>query len=134
MPSQSALLARAAMLCAVSVAVGCATTQQQGGTAEDLVKARAQQRWDALLKGDTKAAYGYLSPGSRAVTSVEAYESSIRAGFWKSAVVEGASCSTPDSCEARAQIEYEYRGSRVKTPLSETWIRQEGNWWLVLKQ
>jgi hypothetical protein len=64
MARKSALLARVAMLCAVAVAAGCATTQQ-GGTAEDLVKARAQQRWDALLKGDTKTAYGFLSPGSR---------------------------------------------------------------------
>ena len=100
---------------------------------EEIVKARAQQRWDALLKGDLDGAYGYLSPGSRAVNTADAYKASIRAGFWKAAAVEKVLCGSEDSCEVQTQIEYVVRGSRVKTPLAETWIRQQGNWWYVLK-
>src|ERR1043165_10081149 len=70
---------------AVSLAMvgGCATMAEQ--PPEQVVKARAQARWDALLKGDYEAAYGYLGPGSRAVNSLEAYKASIRKGFWQSA-------------------------------------------------
>ena len=105
----------------------------QPRTPQEAVKARAQARWDALLKGDVKAAYGLLSPGSRAVTTQEAYGSSVRTGFWKSAVVERAACDAPDACETYLTIEYEYQGKRIKTPLRETWIREGTDWWYVQK-
>lgn len=109
----------------------CAVTP--GQPVEQAVKARAQQRWDAVLKEDLDAAYGFLSPGSRAVTPQKGYRDSFRSGFFKSATVESVKCASPDSCEAQVAIEYGFRGSRIKTPLAETWIRQDGNWWLVLK-
>ena len=49
---------------------------------ESAVKERAQARWDALVKGDFNAAYGYLSPGSRSVVSASDYATSLRRGFW----------------------------------------------------
>lgn len=100
---------------------------------EEAVKARAQARWDALLKGDTKAAYALLSPGSRAVMTPEAYAGSLRSGFWKSAVVEKAACDGPEACEAHVAVEYEFQGKRIKTPLRETWIREGTDWWYVQK-
>ena len=115
----------------VGLLAACAATPEK--SPEEAVVARAQGRWDALVKGDIGAAYGYLSPGSRAVLDAESYRDSIRRGFWKAAKVQRAECSTADSCEALVEIEYEYRGSRVKTPLRESWIRQEGTWWNVLK-
>ena len=110
---------------------GCAAMQPRAP--EEAVKARAQARWDALLKGDVKAAYAFLSPGSRAVNTQEAYGGSLRSGFWKSAVVEKAACDAPDACEAQVTIEYEFQGKRTKTPLRETWIREGTDWWYVQK-
>ena len=127
---QGGSLKLAALSVGLAIAAGCATVPDQ--PAEQVVVARAQARWDALLKGDIETAYGYLGPGSRAVNSLEAYRASIRKGFWQSAKVESAKCEA-DSCEVHAQIEYQYRGSRIKSPLAETWVRQQGNWWYVLK-
>ncbi len=110
---------------------GCVAMQPK--TPEEAVKARAQARWNALVKGDLKAAYAFLSPGSRAITTQEAYGASVRTGFWKSAVVERAACDAPQACEAQVSIEYEYQGQRVKTPLRETWIREGTDWWFVQK-
>ena len=110
---------------------GCAATAPR--SAEVIVKERAQARWDALVKSDINAAYGYLSPGSRAVTSVFDYAGSIRRGFWKSAVVEKVECGSAQSCEVSATIEYEFMGSRTKTPLRETWIRDGSDWWYLQK-
>ena len=109
----------------------CAVTPDQ--PVEQVVKARAQQRWDAVLRQDLDVAYGFLSPGTRAVTPQKGYRDSFRAGFFKSATVESVKCGSPDSCEAQVAIEYGFRGSQIKTPLAETWIKQDGNWWLVLK-
>jgi hypothetical protein len=119
-------------LAAVGLLAACAGVPPAQPAAE-MVKARAQERWDALVKGDVPKAYAFLSPGSRAVTDLESYRESIKRGFWKSAQVTGAECSSDEACEVTAEIEYAYRGSRVKSPLKETWVRQEKDWWYVLK-
>lgn len=110
---------------------GCASVQPR--TAEQVVKERSQARWDALVKGDTKTAYAFFSPGSRQVLSPEAYADTIRRGFWKAATVDTVTCSSPDACEAQVAIEYEFQGKRTKTPLRETWIREGSDWWYVQK-
>jgi hypothetical protein len=120
----------AAIVSALGLVGGCASVESK--PTEQVVAERAQARWDALLKGDVEGAYGYLSPGSRAVNTLEAYKSSIRENFWKAARVGKATCAS-EACEVAAEVEYEFRRSRVKTPLSETWVKQEGNWWYVLK-
>jgi hypothetical protein len=121
----------AVLMVALVGVTACAVFDQR--PPEEKVVARAQERWNALVKGDLKAAYGYLSPGSRAVMDLESYEASIRRGFWKSAKVDKADCAAQQSCEVYVTIEYEFRGGRTKTPLRETWIQEGSNWWLVQK-
>lgn len=120
----------ASLLMAVAVA-SCVAIRPPA--AEEVVKERAQARWDALVKGDTKAAYAFLSPGSRAVLTPESYATSIRVGFWKSAQVNRVVCGTQQTCEAHVTIEYEFQAQRIKTPLRETWIREGTDWWYLLK-
>jgi hypothetical protein len=124
--------ARGTIIALGLVTAGCATVGAPR-TAEQNVVDRAQSKWDALVKGNIGAAYRYLSPGSRAVVSEQAFKDSIRPDFWKGAKVEKAVCAGPESCEAYATIEYEVRGGRIKTPLTETWIKQDGEWWFVQK-
>lgn len=107
----------------------CASMDRK--TPEEAVRDRAQARWDALVKGDFKAAYGYLSPGSRAILPESEYVNSLRRDFWMSAKVEKVVCATEKSCSARASIEYEFQGRRTQSPLSETWIREGSDWWYV---
>ena len=123
------LLRRVALMGMVVAVAACATLDRR--PASEVVKERAQARWDALVKGDISAAYKYASPGSRSVTSLEQYTASIRRGFWKSVVVHDAVCET-DSCEVDATIEYEFQGRRIKTPYKEKWIREGSSWWYVL--
>jgi len=113
------------------VLCGCAGVAPR--SAETIVKERAQARWDALVRSDFNAAYGYLSPGSRAITSVTDYAASLKRGFWKSAVVDKVECGSAQSCEVSATIEYEFRGARTKTPLRESWIRDGSDWWYLQK-
>lgn len=113
----------------LSGVLGCAALNPRDPA--DAVKERAQARWDALTKGETRAAYEYLSPGSRAVLTPDAYASSIRQGFWRSAKVNSVTCATAESCDVGVTIEYEFQGRRTKTPLRETWIREGSEWWYL---
>jgi hypothetical protein len=126
--------ARFAVGVAMAVALtGCAAVKPR--TAEEVVRERAQARWDALVRGDTKAAYEFFSSGSRSVLKPEDFANSIRVGFWKSAVVDEVVCAQQELCEAHVTIEYEFQGVRVKAkkPLVETWIRAGTDWWFVHK-
>jgi hypothetical protein len=109
---------------------GCATPATPK-TAEEIVQARAQQKWDAMVKGDIESAYKLMSPGSRAVLSLEAYRGSLRVGFWKAAKAQRVTCASAESCTAEVEIEYEFRGARMKTVLPETWVKQDADWWFV---
>jgi hypothetical protein len=116
---------------AFSVVAGCAMLDSR--PKEEVLKERAQQRWDLLVKGDVKGAYEFFSPGSRAAVSSEAYAGSIRVGFWKAARVERVECEKPDVCDVHTVIEYEFKGSRIKSPVKETWIKEGSSWWYVQK-
>ena len=111
----------------------CACAGVAPRSADVIVKERAQARWDALVREDFNTAYGYLSPGSRSVTSATDYAASLRRGFWKSAVVEKVECGSAQSCDVNATIEYEFMGRRTKSPLRETWIRDGSEWWYLQK-
>jgi hypothetical protein len=107
---------------------GCASL---GAPPEQQVQVRAQERWDSLVKGDVKTAYGYLSPASRQLMDLANYESTLRKGFWKTAQVDKVICASELSCEVHVTIEYEFRGMRTKTPLRENWVKEGSNWWFV---
>jgi hypothetical protein len=125
-------IATAGLLAAVVAGLtACAALERRAP--QEVVKEKAQARWNALVKSDIPAAYAYLSPGSKAVMTQDAYRNSIRPGFWKSAAVERVECATTDSCDVVATIEYEIQGRRLKTPLKETWIREGSDWWYVQK-
>lgn len=121
----------AASLILATAVAGCAAMKPR--SVEEVVKERAQARWDALVRGDTKAAYAFLSPGSRAVLTPEGYATSLRVGFWKSARVDRVECEAQQTCLAHVAIEYEFQAQRIKTPLRETWIREGTDWWYLMK-
>jgi len=116
---------------AVLVASGCAALDSRPDA--EVVKERAQARWNALVGGDVEKAYGYLSPGTRSVMTRDAYASSLKLGFWKAVSVDKVECPTATLCEAASTVEYEHMGHRNKTPLKESWIKDGSTWWYVLK-
>ncbi len=113
-----------------SLAAGCAALERR--PPQEIVKARAQERWDALVKQDFEAAYRFHSPGSRTVTSLADFKASIKPGFWKSAEVNKVECAE-ERCDVHSTIEYEHGRQRMKTPLRETWIKEGSQWWYVQK-
>ncbi len=104
---------------------------------EQIVRERAQARWDAMLAGDWQKAYGYLSPGSRAVTSFDAWRNSLpRATVWKGAEVQAVDCPVLDRCNIRVNIHHQplINGGRfgtIASAIDEVWLVDDGKWWLL---
>lgn len=117
--------------------VGCAapkgTLTDTARSREAIVMERSQARWDALVKERLAEAYQFYSPTSRAVMSYEDFARSVRAGFWKSAKAETVECASEEVCEVVVTVEYALKGARITTPIRESWIRTEGQWWYVQK-
>src|SRR5262245_42027136 len=59
---------------------------------QKVVAARAEARWQLLIKGDFTGAYEFLSSGSKATTSLDLYKSRMRPGGWRQASVEKVDC------------------------------------------
>jgi hypothetical protein len=123
----------ACVVLAAAVLGGCAGVGSAKSD-KDVVAQRAQERWDLLVKNDFAGAYKYLSPGSRAIVTEDAYAGEFRRNFWSGAKVDQVSCSTAEACEVEVWIEYQNRGIKMRTPVHEKWIRQDSNWWFVLER
>ena len=120
---------------------GCATL---GGVTKDsppevkqaTVKDRANARWAAMIKGDIDAAYAYVSPASRQTVPIEVFASRRGATKYTAATVESVSCGA-ESCNVEIKLTYDYpvQGKimlGIQTPLTETWVFDKGNAWLVV--
>lgn len=98
-----------------------------------LVAERAQARWQVLIKGDVEGAYQFLSSGSKAATSLEAYKSKIRPGMWRGAKVEKVECEA-EICKVLLQITYDTKPMKgIQTPLDESWILEKGSAWYIYR-
>ena len=132
----------AAATVAVMLGVAACATGPMGGMAKSdppeakvaAVTKRAQERWDVLLKGDVKAAYAYLSPASRAVTSLERYQTKTNPASFRSVKLEKASCQA-ETCQLRFWLTFDHRVMKgVETPLEETWVIENGQAWYVYRE
>ena len=132
---------RRATLCGALVAVallaGCASVES--GTPEEIVKARATARLKAMVAHDFKKSYEYLAPSYRAVRTVEQYSANIGGAVqWLGADVVRVQCESAEKCTARIKIDAKplmstrYQGT-ISTGVNETWLLEEGQWWLYQK-
>lgn len=121
-------------LAAASLLAGCASAPT---APQDLVRARAQERLDAVIAGQFEKAYGYLSPASRALVSLDAWRATLpRATVWKRAQVHAVECEVLDRCKTTVVIQHQplVMGGRMGTidsAFDETWVLDDGRWWLL---
>lgn len=131
--------ARAATLLAAVGLVGCAALTPTPQTPEEIVQTRADARWAALLKRDFATAYGYLAPGVRAITPEKTFAASVGTAVqWTNAGTKRVRCDEVDRCVASVQITAKVFNPRMKdgtltTYYEETWVLQDGQWWLFAK-
>ncbi len=117
--------------------VGCGSMVPAAGAssgsadaAVQQVTARAQLRWNALLKGDMAVAYQFISPGGRSLMSLEQYRPRVNTGFWRGAKVKEASCAA-ETCDVTVLVDMTIEGVKFTNPIKESWILDAGKWWFV---
>lgn len=135
-PSRRAALLLAA--CATALLTACASLQP--ATPEQAVQQRAQARWQALLAGDIAKSYTYMAPSYRAVVDFERYSGRIGgAAKWLDAEVVRVHCESEEKCTARLKITAQplmpatTKRSPISTGVDETWLLEDGQWWLYQK-
>ncbi len=129
-------LATAGMALAIFVLSGCAGAPLSG---EDVVKQRAEQRWEAIFAKEYAKAYEYYSPGYRSKYSAVDVEIALRVQKvrWFSADYIDHSCEEK-TCIVRFNLGYKIAapvpGVDVWTgwdTIEEQWIFTSGKWWFV---
>ena len=114
---------------------GCASVAPATPEArQTVVQERSQARWDALIKGDVVAAYGYLSPASRQVFSLERFKVAVGRGTFRKVAIDSVSC-VAETCEVKYLLTYDHRQMKgITTVATETWVWSDGQAWFFLRE
>lgn len=132
-PTERASRFFAPVLLLAALLAGCAVLSPP--PAEEVVRQRAQARWDALLAGEWSKAYRYMSPSYRALVEEKRYANQFGAGAsFLGAEVARVTCAE-ERCTVRMRVRFQTaaagRSSEVgETHFDEVWIREEGQWWM----
>ncbi len=124
-----------ALLAAVLVS-GCASLLSTGP--EKVVQQRAQARWEALMAGEWRKAYQYMAPSYRALVEEKRYANQFGGGAaWRAAEVVKVACEQ-ERCTVQMKVTYQpvfgmRAGDVATTHFDETWIREDGQWWMFQK-
>jgi hypothetical protein len=118
--------------CLVALAA-CATTPATPEAKQAAVAKRAQAKWDAMIKDDIAAVYGYMSPASRQVVTLDRFRANLRRGAFREAKVDRVTCEG-DACQVRMYVTYDHQQMKgITTPLTESWIFDGGEAWFVYR-
>lgn len=125
-----------AVLWLAALAAGCATVGS--ATPEQIVQQRAQARWAALIAGDWDKAYGYMAPSYRTLVERKRFANQFGGGAaWQGVEVVSVTCKD-ERCTALVKLLFRpVIGPRTAEPMSthfeETWVREDGQWWMFQK-
>ncbi|MCV6622359.1 MAG: hypothetical protein OIF51_11495 [Cellvibrionaceae bacterium] len=117
----------------------CANVQYANMTAEEIVKERAQQRYDALMEKSEeglKKAWEFTTPSYRSYTTHGQYNALVAGrGMWNAAKVTKVECEEDSVCEVTAQVTYTspQMGIPITRPLENKWIKVDDSWWIYHK-
>ena len=140
MPSKiKTILPRFVLLLVIMLLAACAAGAP--ASKDDIIVERANARWAAMLSGDLRAAYSYLSPGYRSKVPYEDYVMAMRLRrvLWTSSDYLDHSCDG-DICTLRFKT-----GFKVNRPVpgldvfngtqevEEQWLKIDGQWWYLPK-
>ena len=137
MPHRACLISRMLGAAALMLAAGVATQAAAVELVpEAAVRKLANERWQLLIEGKYEDAYQYLAPGFRAVQSYKTYTSRLASTAWVGGDAVRVECNDErDKCSTTLRLESKaflpgLTTGNLTTYVDETWIRQDGKWWL----
>lgn len=133
----------------MAVLAGCAHLASDS-TPEQAVQQRSAGYWKARLSGDIAKAYGYMAPGYRALNDEKKYGlaygavPNLSGGEVVSVNCDGGAAKPEKQAEAQVTQRCVLRkqftttlpmSGNVEVPIAmnETWIKEDGQWWLFLE-
>lgn len=119
----------------------CATAPADNDAWRDsqrsVLKQRAEARWQMLIEGDFKEAYGFLSPDYRSVVNLQQYKKKFgRSIDWRLARVDDIRYDSPTVATVLVKLTYATdlpgaRGELIQNTreMPEKWLYKDGGWW-----
>jgi hypothetical protein len=100
---------------------------------EEVVRARAQARWDALIAGRWEQAYSYATPAYRAAVDLYGFRSKLdKLIKRKSAEVTSVTCEESALCKVKIRLRFAVQlddMGDITTVFEERWVAESGEWW-----
>lgn len=121
-------------LVAGAALAGCATLDA-GASKEEIVRKRATERVEAYVKGDYDRSYALTTPSYRKIRDKEAYRRGFGAGaVWQKAEVANVACEE-QRCKVALKVSVKplipgMFNDTITVQFEETWLLEDGNWWL----
>lgn len=116
----------------LALVVSCKGVFNKPLSAEESVRVRAGERWQALIEGKLDKAYEYEVPEYRKLYNVEQYQQSRPGvGIWKKAEVVDVACT--ENCVVTMRIYVTMKFARwgetmdTSSLLKEQWMRDTGS-------
>ncbi len=103
---------------------------------EQNVSKRANEWLKVRLKGDVNAVYDFYTSGYRAAVPLESFRGRFGgAAVWVDAEVVSVACESESKCKALIRVGFKPLvrgggGQIVSTHFDETWLLEDGQWWL----
>lgn len=113
-----------------------AVVPSQSDADKAMLVSRVEARWRALCEKDYRASYDYELPTYRSANSFEKYRGRFgEAVTWHVATVKEVRYDDPEVAVVSIDLEHSrpllVGGGVVRstTPIVETWLKREGQWW-----
>lgn len=119
----------------LALALGGCASFSAPKTPEEAVRQRASERADAFVKGDFERSYGLTAPSYRKLRDLNAYSRGFGQGAkWEKAEVKNVACE-PLRCKVAISVSVKPLirgrfGDTITVQFEETWLLEDGNWWL----
>lgn len=117
--------------------VACEPMGQTEKAPEEVVKARAEERWKAMVAGEYDKAYEFLSAGFRSRVSPQEYRNRFEGRTeWTGTDIKSVECEK-ELCVASVVARFRFLGAPPFPPYDgetaekENWIVADGQWWYV---
>ncbi len=123
-----------AMLSGVVLLSACAGLQEMGKTPEELVRMRAESRWQAIIAGDWESAYSFSTPAFRSAVGLAAFTDRLRgAANRKGVEIRSVTCQQA-TCDVVLRLVFQPlmpRGhGELTTDMNERWVEVAGRWYV----
>ena len=122
---------------ALLLQTGCALVSMRGDDV-DILKERAQARWEALIKKDWDVAYQYELPAYRQTHDVSQFRAKFGSKVhWQHIEAKSAAIAQENkTADVKLNLAYQLLladGVPMENDIeiNERWVKQEGEWWIA---